>query len=413
MEINEDVSERLRLPKSALKVSIPVRMDDGSLRTFPGYRVRYDNTLGPNKGGIRLHPRVTIDEVQTLAFWMTFKCAVLDLPFGGGKGGITVDVGELSQLELERLARGYIDEVADFIGPDTDIPAPDVNANEMVIGWMADEYSIIQRRYCPGVITGKPISMGGSLGRSTATGDGLPRDQPDAPHAPRAGDHRRRRRRDDRCDPGFGNVGAALARRLDEIGFKVVAVSDSRTTLHNPDGLAIGAVADHKRDEGSLEAESGGKGTEELDSDELLGIKVDVLVPAALENAVDDDNVDGIEARLIVELANGPITPSASDALTDRGVLVVPDILANAGGVTVSYFEWVQNRNGLYWTADQVRQRLQARMANEADSVIALADEHETTLREAAYMLALGRTGRAIEDRGSAHHFKNDGSGKP
>jgi glutamate dehydrogenase/leucine dehydrogenase len=265
-QVSEDALERLRYPKSTLKVSIPVRMDDGSLRTFRGYRVRYDDSRGPTKGGIRYHPNVNVDEVSTLAFWMTIKCAVLDLPFGGAKGGITVDPKQLSKLELERLSRGYIDAVADFIGPDVDIPAPDVYTNKLIMGWMVDEYSIsrlLKATYCETSV----------------------------------------------CD-----------------------------------------LIDHER----------------FSPDELLGLDVDLLVPAALENAITEANVDQIRAPVILELANGPISSAADRALAERGVIVIPDVLANAGGVTVSYFEWAQNRAGLYWSAQQVRDRLRERMVNEA-----------------------------------------------
>lgn len=407
--VSDDLAERLQRPRSALKVSIPVRMDDGSLETFPGYRVRYDNTRGPNKGGIRFHPDVNIDEVQSLAFWMTFKCAVLDLPFGGGKGGVKVDPKQLSPHELERLSRGYIDEVADFIGTNVDIPAPDVNTNDKVMGWMADEYSIIRRQWCPGVITGKPLSMGGSLGRSTATGDGafhtirrlLPRLREGDALPASAGETRV-------AIQGFGNAGAALARRLDELGLRVVAVSDSQKTLFNEDGIDVTAVADHKAAEGELSADQAGKGTDELDRDEVIGIEAEMLVPAALENAIHEENVDDVKAKVVVEVANGPVTPGADSALHEQDVIVVPDILANAGGVTVSYFEWTQNNSGLYWTEEQVRERLRARIENETDHVAATAEEHDVSLRDAAYIHALSRLEDAVQSRGSANYFARE-----
>lgn len=399
--ISDDALERLRFPKSTLKVSIPVRMDDGSLRTFRGYRVRYDDSRGPTKGGIRYHPNVNVDEVSTLAFWMTIKCAVLDLPYGGAKGGITVDPKQLSKLELERLSRGYIDAVADFIGPDVDIPAPDVYTNALIMGWMMDEYSIIQRRHTPATITGKPLPMGGSKGRATATADGgfdvvealrgklLPKDRPTV------------------AVQGFGNAGATIALLLHEAGYRVVAVGDSHGAIFSGGGLHIPSVKKVKEDSRLLQAVYCHGSVcdlvdhERLSNDELLALDVDLLVPAALENAITEANVDQVRASVILELANGPITSAADRALAERGVTVIPDVLANAGGVTVSYFEWVQNRAGLYWTAQQVRDRLRERMVGEAEHLWDFATEREIPLRTAAYARALTRIGEAADAKGS------------
>jgi glutamate dehydrogenase (NADP+) len=400
VDVSDDTLERLRLPKSVLKVSIPVRMDDGSLRTFPGYRVRYDDSRGPTKGGIRFHPNVNADEVQALAFWMTFKCAALDLPFGGGKGGVTVDVKELSKLELERLARGYIDAVADVIGPEIDIPAPDVYTDELVMGWMVDQYATLQRRIVPGVITGKPIAMGGSQGRATATADGAfdvirtLRDRLGLGDAPSV------------AIQGFGNAGAVLAGLLADDGYRVVAVSDSSGAIHDPDGLDVPAVRETKAGEGSVTAHDGG---EEISDADLLGLEVDLLVPAALENAITDDNAATVSARVVVEVANGPVTAGGDDVLRDKDVTVVPDILANAGGVTVSYFEWVQNRSGLAWSAEEVRDRLRERMEAEAARIWAVAEEGGLDLRTAAYAHALGRISAAVDAKGSADTFRAPG----
>lgn len=398
--VSGDTLERLRFPKSTLKVSIPVRMDDGSLRTFRGYRVRYDDSRGPTKGGIRYHPNVNVDEVSTLAFWMTIKCAVLDLPFGGAKGGITIDPKQLSKLELERLSRGYIDAVADFIGPDVDVPAPDVYTNALIMGWMMDEYSIIQRRHAPAVITGKPLPMGGSRGRATATADGgldvietlrgklMPKDHPTV------------------AVQGFGNAGATIALLLHEAGYRVVAVADSQGAIFSGDGLHIPSVKKVKEESRILQAVYC-EGTvcdlidhERLSHDELLGLDVDLLIPAALENAITEANVDQVRASVILELANGPITSEADRVLTERGVTVIPDVLANAGGVTVSYFEWAQNRAGLYWTAQQVRDRLGERMVGETEHLWAFATEREIPLRTAAYAQALMRIGEAADAKG-------------
>jgi glutamate dehydrogenase (NADP+) len=408
-DVSADTVERLRLPKSALKVSIPVRMDDGSLRTFPGYRVRYDDTRGPTKGGIRFHPRVNIDEVGSLAFWMTFKCAALGLPFGGAKGGVRVDPKELSLLELERLSRGYIDRVADFIGPDIDVPAPDVNTNALVMGWMSDQYAVISRRLEPGVITGKPLSMGGSEGRATATAAGAMRViERLLPRLRRKVALQGRGARLSVAVQGFGNAGAEIARLLARAGMKVVAVSDSTLALHHPDGIDLERAERIKRERGEFAADGLGDGVEELDRDELLELDVDLLVPAALEGAIDEDNVERVRAPLIFEVANGPVTRAADEALRERGAIVVPDILVNAGGVTVSYFEWVQNRNGISWTAEKVSQQLGSRMQTETDAIWRVAEELELDLRAAAYVHALRRIGEAVDARGSAQRFKTD-----
>jgi len=407
-DVSADTLERLRLPKSALKVSIPVRMDDGSLRTFAGYRVRYDDTRGPTKGGIRFHPKVNIDEIQSLAFWMTFKCAALGLPFGGAKGGVTVDSKELSLLELERLARGYVDQVADFIGPDVDIPAPDVYTNELVMGWMVDQYSTIKRAFTPGAFTGKPLSMGGSRGRGTATADGaaqvigqlLPRirEMADLPE---------RVEETTVAVQGFGNAGAVIAERLADAGMKVVAVSDSRTAMHAPEGLDVSPMAERKRFTGELEGEALGGEVSEIEGEELLALDVDLLIPAALEGAINADNVADVRAKVIFELANGPVSPDADSVLLDREVIVVPDILVNAGGVTVSYFEWVQNRAGLPWEEDEVRERLRARMEIETDAIWEIGEDLDVPLRVAAYVHALRRLGDAVDARGSAERYRS------
>ena len=395
--VSDDTLERLRLPKSVLKVSIPVRMDDGSLRVFPGYRVRYDDTRGPTKGGIRFHPDVNADEVQSLAFWMTFKCAALGLPFGGGKGGVAVDPKELSTAELERLSRGYIDAVADFIGPDVDIPAPDVATNQLVMGWMADQYATIVRRIEPGVITGKPIAMGGSVGRETATGDGawhvirtlLPRLLDDAEEATVA-------------IQGFGNAGQVLAARLHEAGHKVVAVSDSKTALYNAEGIDVPAARQAKAD-GELKAD----GADEISADELLALDVDLLCPSALENAITEDNAGDVRAKVVFEVSNGPVTSAADDILAGNDVTIVPDILVNAGGVTVSWFEWVQNRAGMPWSAEDVAERLEERMVRETEAIAKLAEDEQITLRTAAYAHALRRIGEAVDARGSAAQYRD------
>ena len=406
IEVSPDTLERLKHPQSLLRVSIPVRMDDGSLQTFRGYRCRYDDSRGPTKGGIRFHPDVNADEVETLAFWMTIKCAVLDLPFGGGKGGVSVNPKELSLMELERLSRGYVDAVADVIGVDVDIPAPDVYTNEMIMGWMVDRYSTIRRAFSPGAITGKPIPLGGSVGRATATGDGgfhvleTLRDRilPDG-DAPTV------------AVQGFGNAGATVALRLHEAGYRVVAVSDSKGAIYAADGLHIPSVKQVKEESRKLEGvycEGSVCDTmdhKELPGDELLGLDVDILVPAALENAITEENADRMQAKVILELANGPVTSAADRILHERGVVMIPDVLANAGGVTVSWFEWVQNRCGDRWTEEEVARRLEERMTGQTERVWELAEEREVSLRVAAYALALQRIGAAVDALGNRRDF--------
>ncbi|MBD2089698.1 Glu/Leu/Phe/Val dehydrogenase [Microcoleus sp. FACHB-1515] len=404
--ISQDAIERLTHPKASLSVAIPVRMDDGSLRVFPGYRVRYDDSRGPTKGGVRFHPNVSIDEVQSLAFWMTFKCAVLNLPFGGGKGGITVNPKALSKLELERLSRGYIDAIADFIGTDVDILAPDVYTNAMVMGWMMDEYSIIRRQFSPGVVTGKPIAMGGSLGRETATAMGaffviqsvwsqqkrLPAETTIAIQ-------------------GFGNAGAILAELLFHAGYKIVAVSDSQGGIYAEQGLDIPSVRHLKEASRKLKAaycEGSVCSSVEhqvITNADLLALNVDILIPAALENQITVENADRIQANYIFEVANGPIASSADAILEAKNIRVFPDILVNAGGVTVSYFEWVQNRSGFYWTLEEVNDRLKTKMVEETAKIQAIAQELAISLRTAAYVHALNRLGEAIDAKGTREDY--------
>jgi glutamate dehydrogenase (NADP+) len=406
-DISPDTVELLSKPKSVLQVSIPVRRDDGTLDAFTGYRVRYNDSRGPTKGGIRFHPMVTVDEVQALAFWMTIKTAVVDLPYGGGKGGVTVDPKALSMHELERLSRGYIDAIGDFIGPDVDIPAPDVYTNELVMSWMMDQYSVIRRRRVPDVITGKPVTLGGSAGRSTATGDGgfyvartLLGRILGCGHRPTV------------AVQGFGNAGAVIAERLYGTGCRVVAVSDSKGGIYRPAGLHVPSVRQVKAESGQLTA-ARYRGNvcdiedyEPITQDDLLALDVDVLVPAALENAITERNAGSVRAKVIVELANGPISAEADRYLHERGITVLPDVLANAGGVIVSYFEWVQNRQGFPWTAQEVDERLQTRMITETERLWSAATERGTSLRVAAYALALERIGEAVDAKGSTNTYR-------
>ena len=406
--ISSDAIARLRYPKASLSVSIPVRMDDGSLRVFSGYRVRYDDTRGPGKGGVRYHPHVTLDEVQSLAFWMTFKCALLDLPFGGAKGGVTVNPKELSKQELERLSRGYINEIADFIGPDVDILAPDVYTNSTIMGWMMDRYSTIKRQVCRGVVTGKPLTLGGSQGRNTATAMGaynvietiLPKFDLISSETTVA-------------VQGFGNAGSILAELLFKAGYKIVAVSDSQGGIYAPQGLDIPSIKQHKNDSRQIKAvycqDSVCNLVEHqvISNQELLALDVDVLIPAALENQITAANAADIQAKYIFEVANGPINSDADRILIDRGIYVFPDILVNAGGVTVSYFEWVQNRNGWYWTLEEVNQRLKTKMTTEAEKTWNIAQGLGVDLRTAAYIHSINRLGEALDAKGTRDYYVN------
>lgn len=404
--LSEDALEHLRHPKSSLSVSIPVRMDNGSLRVFQGYRVRYDDTRGPTKGGVRYHPNVSLTEVQSLAFWMTFKCAVLNLPFGGGKGGITLNPKMLSRMELERLSRGYIDAIADFIGPDVDILAPDVYTNPMIMGWMMDQYSVIRRKISRAIVTGKPLALGGSEGRDEATGVGA--FMVIETIAPKLG-----------LIPaettvavqGFGNAGIVLATQLAAAGYRVVAVSDSQGGIYAPQGIDIPSVRAHKESTRSLKAVYC-QGTvcsivehQTITNPELLQLDVDILIPAALENQVTADNAEQVKAKYIFEVANGPITSAADAILNRKGIVVFPDILVNAGGVTVSYFEWVQNRSGLYWTEADVHHQLRQRMVQATESLWQAAQQKQIPLRTAGYVLALERIGASIAAKGTRDYY--------
>lgn len=406
--IDEESLEKLKHPKGVLEVSIPVRMDDGTLRVFTGYRVRHDDTRGPTKGGIRYHPGVNLEEVKALAFWMTCKCAVMDLPYGGAKGGVIVDPKSLSNLELERLTRGFTAGIADFIGPDTDCPAPDVYTNAMIMGWIMDEYSKIHRKHCPAVVTGKPLALGGSLGRDEATGRG-------AYYCIKELEEMRD------WDPkdirvaiqGFGNGAQAAARLLHEDGYRVVAVSDSKGGIYNDDGFDVPSLIQFKNETRTLKAVyCQGSICEVVDADtitneELLELEVDILIPAAVENQITGENAPRIKAKTIVEIANGPTTCEGDNILVENGVFVIPDILANAGGVTVSYFEWCQNRQGFYWTLEDVNHRLQDMMRREFHRIYNIHEQHETDMRTAAYIHALNRLDDAITSLGTSRYFSD------
>jgi glutamate dehydrogenase (NADP+) len=399
LNIDADVIEKLKFPRETTKVRLMIRMDDGSRKSFLAWRCRYDDTRGPTKGGIRYHPDATIDEVETLAFWMTFKCAVMNLPYGGGKGAVQVDPRKLSKAELERLSRAYIQAFSRIIGPDRDIPAPDVYTNSMIMGWMADEYSQIVGSASPAVITGKPIALGGSLGRGDATARGgyylvrhLAKDLGLAASLRVA-------------VQGFGNAGQHIARLLASDGHKIVAVSDSEGAVYAPGGLNLDALFAAKDEGRSVLSTVGQHGHEALSANDLVGVDCELLVPAALENMIHEGNAASVKAKLVLELANGPVTPEADEILAEKGAIVLPDILANAGGVTVSYFEWVQNRQGYYWTVEEIHVRLRTIMEREGQAIWDISRQKDVTMRTAAYVHALSRLAEAIEAHGTQNFF--------
>ena len=392
LELDPGLRKVLRHPKRELAVYFPVKMDDGSVEVFTGYRVQHSVVRGPAKGGIRFHPDVTLDEVRALAMWMTWKCALAGLPFGGAKGGVIVDPKKLSKAELERLTRRYATEIIVLIGPESDIPAPDVNTTPEVMAWIMDTVSMARGYSVPAVVTGKPLAIGGSKGRSSATGRGV---AVATVHA---------------CKQlgiaaegatvavqGFGNAGTWAARLLQEQGFTIVAVSDTTAAVRSDAGIDVAAAIAHKQRTGSVR---GIPGTTEISNDELLTLPVTVLIPAALENQITAENADRVRARLVVEAANGPTTPEADAVLERKGVTVVPDIVANAGGVIVSYFEWVQDLQSFFWEESEINRRLEEVMTEALGATWSSAKEHGVSLRLGAYVVAVDRVAEAIRERG-------------
>ncbi|WP_411963380.1 Glu/Leu/Phe/Val family dehydrogenase [Haloferax sp. YSMS24] len=384
LDVRDDVIERLKNPERVLETNLSVEMDDGSIELFRAYRSQFNGDRGPYKGGIRYHPGVTRDEVKALSGWMVYKCAVVDIPYGGGKGGIVIEPKDYSEGELERVSRSFAKELRPFIGVDRDIPAPDVNTGQREMNWIKDTYETLENTTAPGVITGKALDNGGSEGRVEATGRStmltareafkyLDRDIEGATVAVQ----------------GYGNAGWIAAKLIEDLGANIVAVSDSSGGIYDPDGLDARAVKDFKNETGSV---SGYEGTESLTNDELLTLDVDLLVPAALENAIDGDLAKDVQADIIAEAANGPLTPRADDVLTERGVHVFPDILANAGGVTVSYFEWVQNRQRFYWTEERVNDELERVIVDAFENLVGAYEKHDLpNFRTAAYVVAIQR----------------------
>ena len=392
LELDPGIWRILTYPKRQIVVSCPVLMDNGEIEVFRGYRVQYNITLGPAKGGIRYHPDVSLDEVTALAAWMTWKCAVAHVPFGGGKGGIVCDPTRMSPRELEALTRRYVAEIIDAIGPEKDVPAPDVNTNDQVMAWVMDTYSMHVGHTETAVVTGKPIEMGGSLGRREATGRGVMIVTREA--AKHLGLNIKGATV---AVQGFGNVGSVSADLLAGIGAKIVAVTDWKGGVINQTGLDIPKLLEYAAKHKTVE---GFPGADPLDNDGLWGLDVDILIPAALENQITMENAPQIKAKILTEGANGPTTPDAHNHLHERGVFVIPDILANSGGVTTSYFEWVQDRHGYFWELDEVNMRLEKKMVEAFDDVLEKSLKYNVDLRTAAYIVAISRVGMVTKMRG-------------
>lgn len=397
--VHKEVVERLKYPTETLSATVPVRMDDGTLRLFKAWRCRFNDLLGPTKGGLRFHPDVSLEEVMPLAFWMTMKCAVVDLPFGGAKGGVKVDTKELSPAELERLSRQWMQVFTHAVGPDRDIAAPDMYTDSAVMAWMADEYKKCVNRHEPAVITGKPVVLGGSAGREQATALGgmvvleTLMDDLDLPEKDMSV-----------VIQGFGNAGATFAKLMAEKNHRIVAVSDSSGGLWNPKGLDIDDVTEHKIKNGRLSSYEK-QGCKAISGDELISLDCNLLVPAALSDQVNGNNAANVQANCVLELANGPVSSQADADLNNRGIRIIPDILANAGGVSVSYMEWVQNRSSERWDRQSVEDKLKMRMELAAQSVANTASKHDISLRTAAYVVALERLGSVAEARGTESYF--------
>ena len=392
LNLEDGICKILRTTAREITVHIPVQLDDGRIEVFTGYRVQHSIARGPAKGGIRFAPDVTLDEVRALASWMTWKCAVVNIPFGGGKGGVIVDPNVLSDAELEKLTRRYTAEIIDFIGPEKDVPAPDVNTNARIMAWIMDTYSMHQRQTVTAVVTGKPESLGGSRGRPEATGRGCMITTLEAlkqlglaPENSRV------------VIQGFGNVGGMAAKLMKAIGFKIVCVIEYDGAVYNPNGIDPAALTAHRKETGSI---TGFPGGEDMDKSEAMFLPCEVLIPAATENVITSANADRLRCRILCEGANGPTTPLADQILEEKGVFVIPDILANAGGVTVSYFEWVQDRQGFFWTEKDVNSQLQQIMVESFDAIVSYAGQHRVNNRTAAYMVALDRVAAAIRLRG-------------
>jgi len=393
LKLTQEEIDVLTIPKRILTFSFPVKLDTGNIKYFTGYRVQFNNARGPTKGGIRFHPEVNLDHVKTLSFLMSLKCAVVDIPFGGAKGGVMINPRQFSEAELERVSRGYIREISPFIGPDIDIPAPDVNTNPKIMAWMLDEYEKINSRHCPAVITGKPTTMGGSKARDYSTSMGgayvLQEFMDILDMEPK---------QTTITVQGFGNVGMHIARILHEWSYKILAVSDSKGGIYSENGLDIPDVIKHKEETGSV---VGLKDTIPITNKELLELKAYVLIPSALEDAITEENAPRIQADIILEMANRSIKPKVDSLLRDKGIIVIPDILANAGGVVVSYFEWVQNLSNRYWKEEVVLRRLKDKMVEAVRKLSSVNRDFKCDLRESLYITAIKRILRAERYRGN------------
>lgn len=387
----EEVFELLKEPIRLLTVRMPIRMDDGKVKIFTGYRAQHNDAVGPTKGGVRFHPEVTEDEVKALSIWMSLKCGIVDLPYGGGKGGIICDPREMSFRELERLSRGYVRAISQIVGPAKDIPAPDVFTNSQIMAWMMDEYSAIKEFESPGFITGKPLVLGGSHGRETATAKGVTIVIREA--AQKKGINLEGARV---VVQGFGNAGSFLAKFMHDAGAKVIGISDAYGGLHDPDGLDIDYLLDRRDSFGTVTKLF----KDTITNQQLLELDCDILVPAAIENQITKNNALNVKASIVVEAANGPTTLEATKILTERGILLVPDVLASAGGVTVSYFEWVQNNQGYYWSEDEVHQKLELVMTKAFDNVYTTSQNRNIDMRLAAYMVGVRKMAEAARFRG-------------
>jgi len=388
---DEAMYELLKEPLRMLQVRIPVKMDDGTTKVFTGYRAQHNDAVGPTKGGVRFHPQVSEEEVKALSMWMTLKCGIVDLPYGGGKGGVICDPRQMSMGEIERLSRGYVRAVSQIVGPTKDIPAPDVFTNAQIMAWMMDEYSRMDEFNSPGFITGKPLVLGGSQGRDRATAQGVTIVIEEA--AKKRGIDIKGARV---VIQGFGNAGSFLAKFMHDLGAKVIGISDAYGALHDPEGLDIEYLLDRRDSFGTVTTLF----ENTISNKELLELDCDILVPAAIENQITADNAHNIKANIVVEAANGPTTAEATKILTERGILLVPDVLASAGGVTVSYFEWVQNNQGYYWTEEEVEERLYKKMVEAFDNVYTTATTRNINMRLAAYMVGVRRTAEASRFRG-------------
>lgn len=390
---DEGMYDLIKEPMRLLTVRIPVRMDDGSVKTFTGYRAQHNDAVGPTKGGVRFHPDVDVEEVTALSMWMTLKCGIVDLPYGGGKGGIVCDPRQMSIHEVERLSRGYVRAISQIVGPTKDIPAPDVFTNSQIMAWMMDEYSQMDEFNSPGFITGKPIVLGGSQGRDRSTALGVVIAIEEA--AKRRGKTIEGSRV---VIQGFGNAGSFLAKFLYDQGAKIVGISDAYGALHDPEGLDIDYLLDRRDSFGTVT----NLFDDTISNKELFEIDCDILVPAAISNQITEDNANDIKAEIVVEAANGPTTMAATKILSERGVLLAPDVLASAGGVTVSYFEWVQNNQGYYWTEEEVNEKLREKLVKAFDTIYNLAENRKIDMRLAAYIVGIKRTAEAARYRGWA-----------